>query len=94
MTWTCVECCLPDPYHGDGDGIGSCMCPRCESCGECQYCADELSLHHCDEPCSVWYDEPDDDAGHGDGWVPDDDGRAEAARWTPVETLDVRGGLL
>jgi hypothetical protein len=82
MTWTCVGCCLPDPYDGDGDGIGSCMCPRCESCGECQYCADALRLHHCsNEPCSDWDDdEPDDDAGHGDGW-------------TPVETIDVHGGL-
>lgn len=29
----CFECDLPDPHNGQGDGIGSCMCPRCESCG-------------------------------------------------------------
>lgn len=26
---TCDVCGLPDPYNGDGDGIGSCDCPRC-----------------------------------------------------------------
>lgn len=29
----CLECGLPDPYDGWGDGIGSCECPRCEYCG-------------------------------------------------------------
>ena len=29
----CDVCGLPDPYRGDGDGIGSCDCPRCEGCG-------------------------------------------------------------
>ncbi|EEP73524.1 hypothetical protein MCAG_03851 [Micromonospora sp. ATCC 39149] len=29
---TCDICGLPDPYQGQGDGIGSCDCPRCE-CG-------------------------------------------------------------
>jgi hypothetical protein len=28
----CDVCDLPDPYQGNGDGIGSCDCPRCE-CG-------------------------------------------------------------
>ena len=28
-----MDCGLPDPYNGDGDGIGSCECPRCEWCG-------------------------------------------------------------
>jgi hypothetical protein len=32
-SWTCFECGLPDIHHGDGDGIGSCMCLRCEQCG-------------------------------------------------------------
>lgn len=26
----CDVCDLPDPYHGQGDGIGSCGCPRCD----------------------------------------------------------------
>lgn len=30
----CPECNLPDPYGGEGDGIGSCDCPRCPACGE------------------------------------------------------------
>lgn len=29
----CLDCGLPDPYEGHGDGIGSCDCPRCQSCG-------------------------------------------------------------
>jgi hypothetical protein len=34
MSWAyrCLECDLPDPYDGAGDGIGSCECPRCEWC--------------------------------------------------------------
>jgi len=28
----CDVCMLPDPYNGQGDGIGSCECPRCD-CG-------------------------------------------------------------
>jgi hypothetical protein len=31
--WRCFECGLVDPYDGEGDGIGSCECPRCEDCG-------------------------------------------------------------
>lgn len=29
----CFDCNLPDPYNGQGDGIGSCDCHRCEACG-------------------------------------------------------------
>ena len=29
----CWDCRLVDPYNGQGDGIGSCECPRCEHCG-------------------------------------------------------------
>ncbi|MEV4271952.1 hypothetical protein [Micromonospora aurantiaca (nom. illeg.)] len=30
----CDVCGLPDPYRGQGDGIGSCDCPRCDhGCG-------------------------------------------------------------
>lgn len=32
MSWTCMRCGLPDNYHGDGDGIGSCDCSRCDCC--------------------------------------------------------------
>lgn len=28
----CFGCGLPDPYCGNGDGIGSCDCPRCDCC--------------------------------------------------------------
>ena len=31
----CDVCGLPDPYRGQGDGIGSCDCPRCD-CGAAQ----------------------------------------------------------
>lgn len=30
----CDVCGLTDPYNGQGDGIGSCDCPRCDGrCG-------------------------------------------------------------
>ncbi len=29
----CGDCGLPDLHRGQGDGIGSCDCPRCE-CGD------------------------------------------------------------
>lgn len=29
----CDVCGLPDLHNGQGDGIGSCDCPRCD-CGE------------------------------------------------------------
>jgi hypothetical protein len=27
-----MDCGMYDPYDGQGDGIGSCDCPRCEWC--------------------------------------------------------------
>lgn len=48
----CDGCGLPDPYCGQGDGIGSCDCPRCHCCGagphecECDYDFDPI----CDDP--------------------------------------------
>ena len=30
--YDCWDCNLPDLHNGDGDGIGSCNCPRCETC--------------------------------------------------------------
>lgn len=30
---TCQRCGLPDNYRGQGDGIGSGDCPRCQCCG-------------------------------------------------------------
>lgn len=32
----CDVCGLPDNYRGQGDGIGSCDCPRCD-CGSTKY---------------------------------------------------------
>jgi hypothetical protein len=29
----CPSCGLPDAYDGDGDGVGSCECSRCDECG-------------------------------------------------------------
>lgn len=34
IIYVCPECNLIDPYNGDGDGIGSCDCSRCDGCGE------------------------------------------------------------
>lgn len=33
MSVPCDVCGLVDPYRGQGDGIGSCDCPRCDGCG-------------------------------------------------------------
>ena len=44
----CRQCGLPDSYDGDGDGIGSCDCSRCEDCG-----MPPLTCH-CDEDDSPW----------------------------------------
>lgn len=53
----CWECNLPDPYGGDGDGIGSCRCPRA-ACG-CSPTDVELDLcRHGDDELPDW---PDDD---------------------------------
>lgn len=37
----CDVCDLPDPYNGQGDGIGSCGCPPCdggEAAAGSQFC--------------------------------------------------------
>lgn len=51
----CLDCGLPDPYNGQGDGIGSCDCPRCQCCGagpqECECNRDFDDLYDdADEP--------------------------------------------
>ena len=33
----CQRCQLPDIHRGDGDGIGSCDCSRCQCCGAAPY---------------------------------------------------------
>lgn len=44
---TCQRCGLPDLHHGQGDGIGSCDCPRCYCCAAapddctCSYVPDD-----------------------------------------------------
>lgn len=69
----CDVCGLPDPYRGQGDGIGSCDCPRCP-CGAAalsQFCTCERD----DDP--GW---PDDD----EPWPDDVDVRPEVTI-TPSE---------
>lgn len=34
MTDECQQCGLPDLHDGDGDGIGSCDCTRCDDCDQ------------------------------------------------------------
>lgn len=78
---SCFDCGLPDAYNGQGDGIGSCECPRCYSCGappqgcDCAWTEDDWGD-----------DEPDDDAGHGDDWPP-------GVVMPRVETVTVAEGL-
>ena len=42
----CPSCLLPDPHHGQGDGYGSCDCPRCRDCG--------AAPQECDWDCAVY----------------------------------------
>lgn len=57
---TCDVCGLPDIHRGQGDGIGSCDCPRCDcgvarssafcSCDPvCLYCLSKTCEGDCDE---------------------------------------------
>lgn len=52
----CQQCGLPDPYRGQGDGIGSCECPRCDCCGaapdecDCDRDYDEYHAFDDDDP--------------------------------------------
>lgn len=80
MSVECVECCLPDPYNGHGDGIGSCDCPRCD-CGECKPCAVALSLCRCyDDDDWIWEDD-------GGGWDSYDYGPA-------IVSIEPKGDVL
>lgn len=49
----CFDCGLPDYYAGQGDGIGSCDCPRCDECGagplECDCAAESSYADHYSE---------------------------------------------
>lgn len=47
----CDVCGLVDPFNGDGDGIGSCDCPRCE--GPCGVAADSV-LCGCPDDSDEW----------------------------------------
>lgn len=42
----CDSCYLPDNHRGQGDGIGSCDCPRCDCC--------EAAPQECDCARDVW----------------------------------------
>jgi hypothetical protein len=66
----CDVCGLPDNYNGDGDGIGSCDCPRCDG--------GEAAVHSVFCTCP-----PDDIPGYDDGYYdgePDGAGLTEARR--------------
>jgi hypothetical protein len=93
---TCDVCGLPDSYRGQGDGIGSCDCPRCD-CGSARgsdFCTCEpdycVLIGGDGEHCPCWQEggtccgcgmaEPDDD----EPW-PDD----VIAR--PVVTVEIPG---
>ncbi len=56
---TCDVCGLPDRHQGQGDGIGSCDCPRCD-CGSARssvFC-DCDPVDCCGDPmCGRCYDD-------------------------------------
>lgn len=59
MADRCPDCGLPDPYHGQGDGIGSCECPRCD-CGSglpAIWCGIEICRSADDYPHPDWEDQ-------------------------------------
>lgn len=64
----CDVCGLPDPYRGQGDGIGSCDCPRCDhGCGVARgsyLCNGPSDDDPYDDPDAGWDDD-------GEPW-PDD----------------------
>ncbi|AYF30623.1 hypothetical protein CSH63_24900 [Micromonospora tulbaghiae] len=73
----CDVCGLPDPYRGDGDGVGSCDCPRCDhGCGVAR------SSYLCSGP-----DDDDPDAG----WPDDDETWPDDVVSRPVETVELPG---
>ncbi|GHJ11192.1 hypothetical protein TPA0907_55590 [Micromonospora humidisoli] len=79
MTGDCDVCGLPDPYRGQGDGIGSCDCPRCD-------CGAPRSSYLCTCPPD---DDPDDSCPCGDpdcGWY---DSCADPEPW-PADTTPGR----
>jgi hypothetical protein len=79
---TCDVCGLTDSYRGQGDGIGSCDCPRCD-CGTArgsQFCTCDPDCD-CGDPDCGWYDRCD----RADDEWPDD----VIAR--PIETVELDG---
>lgn len=52
----CDVCNLPDLYRGQGDGIGSCDCPRC-TCGAASWSQFCTCPPEGDEDDFYWYDQ-------------------------------------
>lgn len=59
----CPNCGLYDGYRGQGDGIGSCDCPRCQCCGR-------GPSDDCD--CSQDWDEYEEPTDEIDDWLCND----------------------
>jgi hypothetical protein len=56
----CDVCGLPDLHNGQGDGIGSCDCPRCdggEAAASSALCTCPPGDDYDDEPCEHEHDE-------------------------------------
>ena len=55
----CQRCDLPDSYRGQGDGIGSCECSRCDCCGaaplECECERDWEDVYDFDDEAEYDY---------------------------------------
>lgn len=91
----CPDCGLPDSYRGQGDGLGSCDCPRCDCCG-----LGPLDDCDCSRDFDDLYDDPDEpyDFWCNDTACPVRQARAAAraakARKPAVETLPVGGDVL
>lgn len=94
MTYTCLSCQLSDPYHGDGDGIGSCDCIRCDCCGAGPQLCD-CGKDWDGDPDEGWDTERDQpmDLLCNDEACPYRQSRAEWRRIKDAERIDTRGLL-
>ncbi|SCL16415.1 hypothetical protein GA0074692_0024 [Micromonospora pallida] len=90
----CDVCGLPDPYAGQGDGIGSCDCPRCDhGCGVARgsyLCSGDDGICDCEE-----YDCAGECCGIGNcTCTPDDDQPWPDDVIQPVVTIQPSGAHL
>lgn len=81
----CDVCGLPDPYNGQGDGIGSCDCPRCDG-GEAAANSAFCTCPTEDDGPACWAETP--GGGGRCGLDVDHEGDHRFNVWTPRPAAD------